>query len=566
MYFSAGRQETAQLSELQQAQMLQDVNINPVQPSRSDTNLNIVTQGGPARTGFNEFTPLFERNRVQANVSVFGGSNDTIGGEAVVSGVYDWLSLSAGAFGYDTDGFRPNNDLNQKAYDFYVQGAINPSLNLQVEYQRRESDFGDLAMNFDLEDFAETERNSLETNTARIGMRFEPSANSTVLLLYNYKDRERQTDDELTLDFIPVPPGAPPVLQVFEGVSDQESDQFEGSVIYVAPLFNVIAGAAYAEVDREDTIRVTIFDPIFPDPIPLVDNKFDLDSTDTRGYAYVNAKLPASVTWTVGATYQRFDQDDSYSLDELQPKLGVVWNPTESLRLRGAYFEAMRPVLSSNRTLEPTQIAGFNQFFDEVNATRSTRYGLGIDWDLNRDVALGAEWTRRELKNAVSDAATGGVFFESRDEWTHRAYAYWTPSNRWALSAEAVYDKFENEEDSRLQSFVPERVRTVSVPLKATYFHPAGYFGGLGVTYVDQEVDRAANSGLAQGDSNFTVVDVSVGYRLPKRLGLLSLAVHNVFDEDFEYQDDSYREFADEPTLSPYVPERTLMARVVLNF
>jgi hypothetical protein len=55
------RREIARVSNLLQAQMLQDLNINPIQPSLSEANLNIVTQGGPARAGFNEFTPLFER-------------------------------------------------------------------------------------------------------------------------------------------------------------------------------------------------------------------------------------------------------------------------------------------------------------------------------------------------------------------------------------------------------------------------------------------------------------------------------------------------------------------------
>ena len=55
------------MSELLQAQLLQDININPVQPSLSETNLGIITGGGPARPGFNEFTPLFERNQAQLN-------------------------------------------------------------------------------------------------------------------------------------------------------------------------------------------------------------------------------------------------------------------------------------------------------------------------------------------------------------------------------------------------------------------------------------------------------------------------------------------------------------------
>ena len=83
---------------------------------------------------------------------------------------------------------------------------------------------------------------------------------------------------------------------------------------------------------------------------------------------------------------------------------------------------------------------------------------------------------------------------------------------------------------------------------------------------MDQKVERTAASSLPQGDSNFTVVDLSVGYRMPKRRGILSLSVQNLFDKEFKYQDDSYREFGDEPSMSPYTPERVIMGRLVLNF
>ena len=131
------RREISRVSELLQAQLMQDININPVQPSVSATNLNVVTHGGPAATGFNEFTPLFERNKTQLNVNGFGGNNDTYGGEAVVSGLYDQFSYSLGAYSYDTDGWRPNNDLDQNIYNAYAQWAITPELNIQAPVDDR---------------------------------------------------------------------------------------------------------------------------------------------------------------------------------------------------------------------------------------------------------------------------------------------------------------------------------------------------------------------------------------------------------------------------------------------
>ena len=75
-----------------------------------DADRKMITGGGPARPGFDEFTPLFERNGVQLNVSGLVGSNGTYADEAVVSGIYNKLSLSAGQFFSSTDGFRRNAD------------------------------------------------------------------------------------------------------------------------------------------------------------------------------------------------------------------------------------------------------------------------------------------------------------------------------------------------------------------------------------------------------------------------------------------------------------------------
>ena len=46
---------------------------------------------------------------------------------------------------------------------------------------------------------------------------------------------------------------------------------------------------------------------------------------------------------------------------------------------------------------------------------------------------------------------------------------------------------------------------------------------------------------------------------------MISVEAQNLFDNDFEYQDDSYREFRDEPATGPYFPDRTVMVRVVLG-
>jgi Tfp pilus assembly protein PilF len=582
-YRQLPRREISRVSELLQAQMLQDININPVQPSVAATNLNIVTLGGPATPGFNEFTPLFQRDEAQFNVSGFGGNNDTLGGEAVLSGVYDRLSLSAGAFSYDTDGFRPNNDLSHEIYNIYAQFAVSPQLNIQAEYDRQVTDHGDLALNFDPADFDPSFDRHFEVETGRLGARIAINPASTLLLSYIHSDREDEQRGNFAATqipafvpnpaFPPIPPPvfpAPPANRTTGTVSEtkEKADQYEAQYLYQAEQFNFTAGLAYAEVDQD--FRITdINDIANPTPggippsgsfgVTVVDRP---TIKDGRGYIYGNIKLPSTVTWTLGLTYQDYDEP-AVEVDDVMPKFGLQWDVNPALRLRASYFEVLKPALASNRTLEPTQVAGFNQFFDDANGTDTKHYGVGADWRMKRDVYLGAELTRREIEMPVFTGA-GSAVIEDRDEWYHRAYAYWTPTDRWSLSAEGIYDKYESEASVNMDR--PLEVRTIRFPLRAQYFHPSGFFGAAGVTYVDQKVRRQAAATLSDGDDDFVVTDAALGYRLPSRRGVVSLVVQNLFDESFNYQDNSFRTFQDEPSVGPYVPERSVMARLTLNF
>ena len=47
--------------------------------------------------------------------------------------------------------------------------------------------------------------------------------------------------------------------------------------------------------------------------------------------------------------------------------------------MRAAAFRVLKRTLITDQTLEPTQVAGFNQFFDDLNGTEAWRYGGAID-------------------------------------------------------------------------------------------------------------------------------------------------------------------------------------------
>jgi predicted Zn-dependent protease len=590
-YRAQPRREVARVSELLQSQLFQDLNINPVQPSIAATNLNIVSGGGPASPGFNEFTPLFQQNQAQFNVSGFAGSNHTRGGEAVLSGVFDQVSFSGGGYAFNSDGFRDNNDLQHRIADAFAQVALTPTINLQGELRQRETDRGDIAMNFDPQSFSANLRRTDEELTRRIGLRFSPSPATDIIASTIFADRERGGSDRRALP----PEGEITRAELTELTRrDDESEQYEVAFVHKAERFNLIAGGAYSRVKSQgDLSAVLDFTadpaafltcvsvippntdfvvvpagtaacvaspfligpvPVDPPPVDITDTQvFPLDQAtdDYRGYGYVNVDVVPGLTESELIDFQRWN-----------PKLGVQWEPNRALRLRAAYFKVVKPVLASNRVLEPTQIAGFNQLFDDADSTRSTGIGVGADWRVTTSVYAGFELTGRDIDhpniNLVADTAS----FQDRDERYHRAYLYWTPTTRWSVGLEGIYDQFKNSTPS---STVPREVVTRSLPLKLRYFHPSGFFADLGATYVRQKVVRE-NSTLAQGRSSFGVVDLTGGYRLGKRMGVLSLSVQNLFDREMKFQDDSFRTFGEEPSGTPFTPERTVMGRFTLSF
>jgi hypothetical protein len=469
---------------------------------------------------------------VRIGASVLAGNNATVGGEAVVSAIYGKLSVSLGGFHYETDGWRDNNAQDQTIGNVFAQYAVSPEVNVQVELNDRSSTEGDLAFNFDPDAFDDSKEVDRDLTSARAGLRVSPSPNADIL--FSIIDVDRET-----------------ALFERDGAIDVtvEEDGTQGEAQYIGThrRFNLVAGAGLSEADRSQqggTGRTS-------------------ELEHQRAYVYGNAHLGSAVTATAGVSFDDF-QDGPLDETTTNPKLGVQWRIDDRHRVRAAAFKTVKPALLNNRTLEPTQVAGFNQFFDDLNATESTSAGLGYDSQLSKELAWGLELTGREMDEPV--IINNQSEFEERDEQLHRLYLYAAPTPTLALGVEAVYDLYRAEEGVATQfDDVPTRVETLSLPLSARYFAPGGWFAGLTATPVEQEVEFDDLSPLEGGDDSFFVVDLAAGYRLPARRGIISLDIRNLTDEAFFYQDDSYREFRDEPSIGPYFPEITgvLSATVV---
>ena len=307
----------------------------------------------------------------------------------------------------------------------------------------------------------------------------------------------------------------------------------------------------------------------------IIDNQKEVSSSEFNNfYIYSNWRLPRDIITTLGFSYNFYKSiRASKQTNKFDPKIGLQWNILENLRLRLAWFETVKADLIGQQTIEPTQVAGFNQFFDDPNGTKSRRKGIGLDGNLTNKIFGGAEASVRDLNIPIFGRQTT---IQKQKEQVYRAYLYGLLSPHWSFTSEFQFEKFSRNLDLSTNDIAPNFINTLSIPIKVNYFNPNGLFASLSGTFVNQNIKRLSKNHPAfpilrapkelkiQGKSNFFLLDAVVGYRMPSRNGLFSLEAKNILDENFNYRNQQFN--VSEPLAPRYSPSRTFFVRLTLNF
>jgi hypothetical protein len=556
----------ARVSELLQSQLLQPLNTNNLQPQLAFSNLQIIEAGGPSAVSLNEFNPLFMRDRPRLLVNSVVGNNDTYGGNVTASLLHGPVSVSGGAFGFKSEpDFRDNFDVKHTIYNLFGQAAFHPQFNVQAEYRYRHTEQGDLALNFDPKNFSADQRTTIDQNVIRGGARFTPGPHSDIIGSYIYSRLEQSSSQS----------GVPSV----DGNAVDSANQVEGQYLFRSGIFNAQIGGGYTHVNTNNVFNLqgqavsVPFPPFaicvpplpgFSPPACTSQQKDKFTSKQANGYVYLNVHWPQQIIWTGGFAYESIN-DRSNEYDRLLPKAGMQWNMTDWARLRLSYVQTVKRSLVADQTIEPTQVAGFNQFFDDANGSITEQEGVALDLTLTKDLYAGFQLAHRELKwPSISNLET---VFSDRREDRALGYVYWAPHPWLAFTAEGTYERFKRSasDPSVVLGGEPLKVDTVVVPLSARFFHPSGFFAGVKGNFVRQTVDLPPGATFDDGHDDFFLVDADVGYRLPKRFGILSLEVRNLFDTSFHYQDLN-TQTAREAQTSPFLPTRIVFGRLTLSF
>ena len=550
------------LSETLQGRIYQPVNVNAVRP-------DVVNES----VSFNEYTSLLNRPRLRGFVGATYGETDTdlpvdpleldssssSGGEATVTFNRDRIAAAVSYQTFQSDGFRVNNDADSQALRAFFVLAPSHRDQFQVNLIDGTRDSGDLPLR-DYPGLVNFER--IETDLTNVGLGYHrilsPAADLAISAIYN--------DTELT---------ATNAFLASAGTARLEGSQIEAQYVLRQSRLTWTAGAGHFDGEQE----VTGMSALSPPTMARGDDTF------SNAYLYGKLRHLGPVEITAGLAYEdvlapvgllpprdsgigvaEIDFED----DQFSPKFGLSAQATSKTVVRATAYTRLSPAIGRLQTLEPTQVAGFNQFFDDPGGTNSRNYGVGLDQQISSRVFLGFSALRRDLEipepvcdspdpdfRCIGQIATG-VVERNSDDWLGNLYVNGTVGKKLALSVDYAYEErdFDFTQVDNFGSF-GNFVRTHRARPQVRFFFPMGFFAHVRASYYDQEADQFDPFLTPQNftvESDFWIGDVAVGYRLPKRWGSVALDVLNLADREFDF----YRSSLEEDV----VPARTVLLTV----
>jgi hypothetical protein len=279
-YLALPRHRIARDSELLQAQLLQPINLNPVQPRLAVNGALFLDDPLVSGVGLNEFTNLFMRDGVRFTGDLVAGEQDTRADNVILSGLVRRLSFSGGQFYAATDGFRRNSDIEQRIYNLFVQAALSDSTGVQVEIRDDTTEHGERRLLFDPAMFDEQQRTTFDTTGFRVGGRHSFSPGSVVIASYS----RRSLNSDLQ------------ARDIFRWLQDESAGLGEARYIHETTWINMTAGFGLYRGERLETLTFGSTE--------LPTESFTV--RHTNAYAYVDVKLADPLVLHAGLSREAF--------------------------------------------------------------------------------------------------------------------------------------------------------------------------------------------------------------------------------------------------------------------
>lgn len=546
-----------------------------------------------------EYSRLFDANQL----GVFSSTEYTSRGDwfqlASQYGQFDQTSYALDG-GYRTqNGYRPNNDLEQRYLAARVKQQLSPNDSLFVQVSAADLESGDVAQYYDQRQASTTLRtHETQVPNALIGYHrtWAPGLH-TLFLGGRFDDTLRLNDPAPALlyweTFISPFTGRTNVnVRNVAWPLDFERDLvvYSGELqqIWQTPVQTLLLGGRFQQgtAEAKDTLEQRLPAGL---PSQFYHQSVDANLDRISLYAYETVTLADTLRVTAGVSYDRLHyprnldtapiSDEEATKDQVSPKAGIVWSPWPDTHLRGAYTRSLGGVFFDNSVrLEPTQIGGFTQAYRSlvpesvaglVPGTEFETWGAGVDHTLRRTgtyLVLQGELLHSDgdrtvgiLTNSVApvpDSLSGTPQSLDYNERSLVVAANQLLGQGFALGAR--YRITDADMTTRFTA-IPSTATGVraynqdvnatlhQVQLSALYNHRCGFFAEFAALW-SQQSNRGDAAGMPGDD--FWHFDAFAGYRFFERRAEARLGVLNLTDRDYRlYPLTLYRELPRERTL-----------------
>lgn len=542
----------AGLSEFFIARLLSPVNFNLVRPSSA------------AQVSGGEYTALFDRDIQRTAIDAGASTRDRNYGAGVLH------SGTSGNWGYALnyehtygDGYRDNDFAREHNVYGTAQYQLTPDDTLLFDANLSTFRDGDTDVGFDPLVNDPDRVTEFQDYFVRAGFnhRFGPGNQLIGQFVYNnsHLDVSDPRFERLLFAYLMFEGEVLEALDLPTLVDQDISFKSHGvrgdlQHIYTSEFFSNVLGGGILESDQRLSEDGIVSEGEDLESL-LVESRAQNTEGSRRIFNYSTVHATPWLDFHAGISYANLHlsgtpltvpfSEDTATMEEWDPKVGLVISPTGNTTVRAAYFEVVGTAgIREFELIEPTVFSGFNQaFFDLFPGTRSRNIGIGIDQKFSTKTYIGAEALRRNIiRNfplsvsqvffsaedlSILDRA---VFVEENDAHLDEDVAKAYINQVWTKELTSSVDYMWSRDQDH---FFATDARTHRVQLRSNYFHPSGLSFFARANWRSQDLG-GFDEGMEEGD-DFWIVDVGASYRLPRRHGLITLSLNNILDEDFHY-------------------------------
>lgn len=238
----------------------------------------------------------------------------------------------------------------------------------------------------------------------------------------------------------------------------------------------------------------------------------------------------------------------SWTLNEFNPRIGLIFTPTDRDTFRLAAFRYLLPYIASR--IDPMDIGGVpvlrNSF--QGSAIREEDVVWEREWQ-SGFLSVGGFYLEKEYEHQVVDAAAAIVV--EKDHGRMKGGEVILNQLLWQGVGLAAGYRYQDVRDESMPAADRED-HQVTAGLK--YVHVLGITAGLSETW-----RHSRFTSVVRDDEEIWFTDAKIGYEFPGKKGSLTLECRNMFDRRFNWVTDYF-------VFSGRAPARETILTLSVNF